>query len=124
MLLVDPWGLWQGTAEITAPPRGLEARARDSVSTAIGNIVNDPHPGARADTVMNIAGTITTTGTISTAAAWKYGLQYSPIIGTFLGKAAYDYWGTGQPGWFAAKDIAQGWLEDLKDWWSDPCETN
>ena len=46
---IDPLGLFGGTAEITKPG-GFVERVADSIKTDISNVVNDPTPGARADT--------------------------------------------------------------------------
>jgi hypothetical protein len=120
---IDPWGL--AASEIRNPP-GFSDRVKDKFWTDIDRIKNPDRYGenARIDTVMTYTGTVIITGTIGAAGAWKYGLQYSPYIGTFVGKAANDYWGTGQPGWFALKDKILGWLEDLKNWRENSCETN
>ena len=121
---IDPWGLWQGTAEITAPPSGLEARVRDSVSTAVGNIVNDPHPGARADTVMNIAGTITMVGATGAAGMKKYGATALPHLANIAG-GTMPYATPEGYGMYAALGIAgYQWGQELWDWLKDQWKNN
>ncbi len=119
----DTGGL--AVAEIRNPP-GFSDRVKDKLLTDWDRVKNFDRYGenARLDTVMTYTGTAITTGAIGAAGAWKYGLRYAPYIGTAVGKAANDFWGTGQPGWFAAKDKLQGLLEDLNDWWEDSGETD
>lgn len=110
---VDPWGI---LAELMNPP-GFSDRLKDKLKTDWDRVKKPDRYGenSRLDTVMTYTGTAVTTGATGTAGAWKYGLQYSPYIGTAIGKAANDYRGTGQP----------GWLEDLKDWLeNDSCGNN
>jgi uncharacterized protein RhaS with RHS repeats len=122
---VDPWGLWGGKEEITQSP-GMVDRIRDSIRTDFDRVVNPSRYGenARVNTVGQYAGTAIITGTIGSATAWRYGLQYSPYIGTFIGEAAFDYWGTGQPGWFALLDEIRSWLERLNNWREKNCANN
>lgn len=124
---VDPWGLQSVHGEISNAP-GLSDSIKDKIKTDVDKVINPDRYGenVRSDTVMTYASTAGLAGINGAAAAWKYGLQYSPYIGTAAGKAANDYWGTGQPGWFALKDSLQGWWDDLSDWWDDDgsCETN
>jgi len=120
---VDPWGLWQGTAEIGASPSGLEA-VRDSVSIAVYNIVNDPHPGARADTVMNIAGTITMAGAIGSAGMVKYGATALPHLANIAG-GTMPYLPPEGYGMYVALGIAgYKWGQELWDWLEGQWENN
>ena len=117
---VDPWGLWGGKEEITQSS-GVVDSMKDIIRTDFDRVVNPNRYGenARVNTVGQYAGTAIITGTIGTAAAWQYGLEYSPYIGTFIGEAAMDIVGTGQPGYYALAEKIYGWWNSFNDWWKE-----
>ncbi len=83
---VDPWGLWSEYGEITNP-LGFVEGIGDAIRTDIYDIVNDPHPNARADAVL------------------KY---VSATVGAGVGTAAFTKWEIANPGnYLALMDFIQ-----------------
>jgi RHS repeat-associated protein len=131
---VDPWGLssygffssaMHASPTLAGEVKGFEAAASEALQNSFDAAETaSPYVAAAAAAVATggLAGEL---GPAATAAYYRYGPPIAKA-GDWANKAAQDYWGTGQPGWFALKDKLQGYWEDLKDWLKDkdPCETN
>ncbi len=120
---IDPWGLWQGVAEITASP-GFVDRVKESVRTDLDRVVNPSRYGenARADTVGKYAGPAITAGAIGAAGMVRYGATALPHLADIGGGLMPHGTPEGYGMYAGAAKGALDLLLDMWDAWQDnPC---